>query len=217
MKKYLITLTMLLALGAGSVTAQTAPQAQTELADTVSQDQLEAYSDTMQVAGDSTTVSSGHRIGGLGDYSEREDTALDHFMGGLFSEAMETVLVVLIVCFLTPIFVLGLLLYFIFKNRHERMKLAQMAIQQGQPIPQELLGDKGAANEDTYQSGIKQLFLGIGLMIFLSYMIDEVGFGIGALVFCMGLGKIVIARTSGKGKGDSEEQTDINPTNIDKL
>ena len=215
MKKYLITLTMLLALGAGiSATAQNTPQEQTELSDSTSGNALEAYSDTTQAA-DPTVVSAAHRING-GTGGSLDETITGGFFD-LFGVLTESVLIVLIVCFLTPVFIFALILYFIFKNRHERMKLAQMAIQQGQPIPQELLGDKGAANEDTYQSGIKQLFLGIGLMIFLSYMIDEVGFGIGALVFCMGLGKIVIARTSGKGRGNSEQQTDINPTNIDKL
>lgn len=215
MKKYLITLTMLLALGADiSATAQNTSQEQTELSDSTSTNALEAYSDTTQAA-DPTVVSAAHRINGGTDDS-LDDASMGRFFD-LFGVVTEGVLIVLIVCFLLPVFVLGLLLYFIFRNRHERMKLAQMAIQQGQPIPQELLNDKPSANEDTYQSGIRQLFLGIGLMIFLDCTIGLVGFGIGALVFCMGLGKIVIARTSGKGKGNSEEQTDINPTNIDKL
>ena len=81
------------------------------------------------------------------------------------------------------------------KNRRERYKLAQMAIQNGQPIPDEILKDNDSkllTNE--YQAGIRQMFVGIGLAIFLGVFIGKIGFGIGALVFFIGLGKWFIAR-----------------------
>ena len=48
--------------------------------------------------------------------------------------------------------------------------------------------------EDDYQKGLRQCFVGVGLMIFLGLAAGEVGFGIGALVLCIGLGKIFGAR-----------------------
>jgi hypothetical protein len=38
--------------------------------------------------------------------------------------------------------------------------------------------------------------VGVGLMIFLWFAAGEVGFGIGALVFCIGLGKLIVAKST---------------------
>jgi len=37
------------------------------------------------------------------------------------------------------------------------------------------------------------VFLGVGLMVFLGMLLGKIGFGIGALVFFIGLGKLVLA------------------------
>ena len=219
MKKYLITLVMLFTLGAGiGVTAQNGPKDPTELTDSASKDELEAFSDTTQTAGTTTVVSQGHRIGGVSGngISLLEDIFGKNAGEGLFG-IMAGMLIVAMICFLLPIIIFALLLYFIFKNRREKMKLAQMAMQQGQPIPQELLKETHETEQDTYQSGMRQLFLGIGLMVFLGYTAGKVGFGIGALVFFIGLGKVIIARTSGNGRngGDSPfGNNSNNPSNI---
>jgi hypothetical protein len=42
------------------------------------------------------------------------------------------------------------------------------------------------------------MFTGIGLAIFLGIILDELGIGIGALVFFIGLGKYIIARQAKK-------------------
>ena len=73
-----------------------------------------------------------------------------------------------------------------------------MAMQQGQPIPDQLLEDKVTDVDAAYQKGIHQCFVGVGLMIFLGYAAGQVGFGIGALVFCIGLGKVFASRTARK-------------------
>ena len=71
-----------------------------------------------------------------------------------------------------------------------------MAVENGQPIPDQLLVESNVNDKDSYQSGLRQVFLGIGLMVFLGYSAGEIGFGIGALVFFIGLGKVVIAKTN---------------------
>ena len=53
-----------------------------------------------------------------------------------------------------------------------------------------------------YQSGMRQMFTGVGLAIFLGIIIGKIGFGIGALVFFIGLGKWFIARQSGNTGND---------------
>ena len=105
-------------------------------------------------------------------------------------------MVIMIIFVFSPLIIFGLLLYFIFRNRRQKMKLAQMAVQNGQPIPDQLLNDVSPNDSETYKSGMRQLFLGLGLMIFLGITVGKIGFGIGALVLFIGLGKVIIARKS---------------------
>ena len=113
------------------------------------------------------------------------------------------VLGVLFILFvLAPVLIIIALFYFINKNRKEKMRLAQMAMQQGQPIPDQLLNEQSTDINDEYQKGLRQCFVGVGLMIFLGLTAGEVGFGIGALVFCIGLGKIVAGKMAEKKSRD---------------
>lgn len=177
----------------------------TELVDSTAKDELEVYSDTTATAYDSTIVSGPHRIGstsnvsfGLGDFDLGET--------GKIAAAGGIVLAILFIIFvLCPVAILIVLFYFINKNRKQKLKLAQMAVEKGQPIPDQLLVENKATDSNTYQAGMRQVFLGIGLMVFLGYTAGEIGFGIGALVFFIGLGKVVIAKTN------KQEPTDIQP------
>jgi hypothetical protein len=108
--------------------------------------------------------------------------------------------VIFIIFVMAPVFILIALFYFLHKNRKEKMRLAQMAIQQGQPIPNKLLNEGPTDINDEYQKGLRQCFAGIGLMFFLGYAAGEVGFGIGALVCCIGLGKVVASKTARKNQ-----------------
>ena len=82
------------------------------------------------------------------------------------------------------------------------MKLAQMAMEKGQPIPENLLNNQPDELGDEYQKGMRQCFVGVGLMIFLWYAAGSIGFGIGALVFCIGLGKVFAAKSVGRKNQD---------------
>jgi hypothetical protein len=88
-----------------------------------------------------------------------------------------------------------------------------MAIQNGQPIPDEVLkGNTPNTKEDSndYTAGLRQIFLGIGLAIFLGIVAGKIGFGIGALVFFIGLGKVFIARRSNLLGNDSMFNNNVN-------
>ena len=201
MKKTLVTMMMLMALLMGTeAMAQNhrhTPRAQEELVDTTKQGAIEVFCDTTTVA-DSAFSSTDSWDDDeeyyhstlktlVGDMSSKDLTGIAIILGGLF-----------ILFVLAPVLIIIALFYFINKNRRDRIKLAQMAVQQGQPIPEQLLEDKQETVNDEYQKGLRQCFVGVGLMIFLGLTAEEVGFGIGALVFCIGLGKIVAAKTAEK-------------------
>ena len=199
MKKTLVTMMMLMALLMGAeAMAQNhrhTPRAQEELVDTSKQGAIEVYSDTTTVA-DSASASA------VSDSWDDEDEFYYHTFKDLVSDmdskdltGIAVVLGSLFILFvMAPVLIIIALFYFINKNRKDRIKLAQMAVQQGQPIPEQLLENNPDTVNDEFQKGLRQCFVGVGLMIFLGLTAHEVGFGIGALVFCIGLGKIVAGK-----------------------
>ena len=221
MKKYLIAIAMVLTL---SLNADAAAQKhrhtpRTEQTDSTKNNPsaIEAFSDTTTVA-DSTVVdaqSGGSHV----SYSSDDD--VDGILGQVFGNLDKTaiagmffaVIIIFIMFVLAPILIIIAVFYFINKNRKDRIKLAQMAMEKGQPIPDELLKEKqDPMGKDEYQTGIRQMFTGVGLAIFLGLVAGKIGFGIGALVFCIGLGKWFIARQSGNVGNNSQfnNTTDIN-------
>jgi len=237
MKTYVIAITMMLALGmtAGAtnqkhrhtprteqtdsaVTAKTAgPDAQGGQDAQSAPDAIEAYSDTTSAASDTTAAGQDDSA----DYSmtigDRELTdkefrilqTIAEGLGGFIGSGLALVLVILVILFLLlPVIIVIIVFYFINKNRREKYRLAQMALQNGQPIPNEVLNPAPAAPapQDDYTTGIRQLCLGLGLMVLLGYTAGKVGLGIGALVFFIGLGKVIIAKTSGNKRNDDINQ-----------
>ena len=223
MKKYLIALTLLLALGTNDpVAAQTQKSRQQhELVDSTRQHAgLEAFSDTTDAYEDSIIAASTNSHVSVDWDGEDAQEAFGGFMRQLKADDIAgmffVLAVVLIVFVISPLVIFGLLLFFIFRNRKQKMKLAQMAMQNGQPIPDQLLNERQGTTDDkyAYQSGMRQLFLGIGLMIFLGFTIGKIGVGIGALVFFIGLGKVIIGRKSNNDLNgqyfNSQNQTNFN-------
>ena len=151
---------------------------------------------------------------------EMDDDDFGNMISNVFGEmrgkdiaGMFFVLCVLLIIFvLAPVFIIIALFYFINKNRKEKMRLAQMAMQQGQPIPDQLLNNSPTDADGEYQKGMRQCFVGVGLMVFLGYAAGQVGFGIGALVFCIGLGKVFASKTAQKRNNMNNE---LNQHNYD--
>mgnify|MGYP006988861584 CR=1 FL=1 len=201
MKKYLLAMIMLLATGLATTTpAQPPAKDTTELVDTTHWgDALEAYSDTTGVA-DTTVVSRHHRIGGYS--STNGSDIVNDILDGIGMEGvmgMAFVLLILFIIFvLSPVLIMIVLFYFIYKNRKQKIRLAEMAMKQGQPIPDQLLMEHQESDDDVWQKGIRQTFLGVGLLTFFGYIGSTLGIGIGILVTAIGLGKLVIVKTSKK-------------------
>lgn len=225
MKKYFIAIAMVLTL---SMNADAAAQRhrhtpRTEQTDSTKNNPsaIEAFSDTTTVA-DSTVVDE---QSGSSHVTFSSDDDVDGILGQVFGNLDKTAIagmffaavIVFIIFVLAPILIIVAVFYFINKNRRDRIKLAQMAMEKGQPIPDELLKEKQPSWEKSdYQTGIRQMFTGVGLAIFLGIVAGKVGFGIGALVFFIGLGKWFIARQSGNVGNDSHfnNTTDVsNNTN----
>ena len=206
MKQYLIAIAMVLALSSNAnATAQKhrhTPRTE-QVSDTVKHDQgsIEAFSDTTAAKTNSNVDADDdykyeHHVTVEGEDAEQIVKSVFENMGGAF--VLIPILAILCFGFFLPIVIVLLVFYFINRNRKEKYRLAQMAIQNGQQIPEELLKDTYAPTNREYTDGIRQMFTGIGLAIFLGIILDELGVGIGALVFFIGLGKFIIARQAKK-------------------
>ena len=218
MKKCLIAIVMVLTL---SMNADAAAQKhrhtpRTEQVDSTknNRDAIEAFSDTTAIAGDSIDTNSRYtRV-----YSDDDvEGVLEQVFGGLTGKDVTGIFIVLgtlfILFVLFPIIIIIAVVYFINRNRKDRLKLAQMAMEKGQPIPDELLKQEAVENDSEYRKGVRQMFTGLGLAIFLGIVIGDLGFGIGALVFCIGLGKWYIARQAGQTVNNSQYNNTGNNNN----
>ncbi len=171
------------------------------------QDAIEAFSDTTSTADaddaeDDKYITHRHRsvvYGGGEDLKE----VMEGVGGIMVPSLVFSIIAMAILFILAPLLIIIVIFYFVNKNRKERYKLAQMAIQNGQPIPDEILKEQITPSRGSdYQAGVRQMFTGVGLAIFLGIVIGEIGVGIGALVFFIGLGKWYIARQSGDKGND---------------
>lgn len=202
MKKYLVIITTLLTLGAAipSAAQNQKSAATAELVDTTTQNAVEAYSDTTDTAvpDDTTLVRSHHRIRGYTNAGSVisdvfDNVGVEGMMGMTF-----VLLIIVIIFIIAPVLILALLFFFIYKNRKQKVKLAEMAVKQGQPIPDQLLVEHKDTDDELWQKGLRQTFLGVGLLAFFGYVGSTLGIGIGILVTVIGLGKLAIVKTTKK-------------------
>ena len=124
---------------------------------------------------------------------------------GVWSETSIMAMAALIICCGLPFFIVGIVLWFRYKNKQAKYKLAAEALAAGQTIPEALFRDKENRKQEILSKGIRNIFLGIGLGVFFWVLTRHGGLtAIGFLVFCMGLGQVLIAYTTGKEKDDKE-------------
>jgi len=220
MKEYLFAIVLMFTLGqnADAASQKHRHTPRTEQVDTAKnkQDAVEAFSDTTSAAEsddaeDDKYITYRHGTTYSSSDAEEFRQVIDG-VGGLVGSTVAISIVAIVVIFLlAPLLIIIAIFYFVNRNRRERYKLAQMAIQNGQPIPDQILKDKvDDWNRSDYQAGVRQMFVGVGLAIFLGIIIGKIGIGIGALVFFIGLGKWYVSRQS----RDNQNIRNNNQSNI---
>ena len=221
MKKSLIAIVMVLTLSmnTGAVAQKHRHTPRTEQVDsTQNKDAIEAFSDTSTVdSAKNDSYVTYRRTRNISDEDARAIKDAFEGFGSVIGPSMALGVVAIVVIFLlAPLLIIIAIFYFVNRNRRERYKLAQMAIQNGQPIPDQILNDQNdvLTGKGEYQAGIRQMFTGVGLAIFLGILIGEIGVGIGALVFFIGLGKWYIARQSRMDVNDFRNNNVNNYNNI---
>ncbi|MGL5272542.1 MAG: DUF6249 domain-containing protein [Phocaeicola sp.] len=103
-----------------------------------------------------------------------------------------------------PVAIVALVLWFKYKNRQAKYKFMSEALATGQPLPKDFMENLNSTSQDEVYStnnklknkGIQNIFLGIGLGVFMWLLTDTIGLAaIGFIILCMGVGQVIMAYT----------------------
>lgn len=237
--KRLITITLALALLAtspahqaisprpkGKATVTTTTNAPA-VNDSTDEEGIVAYSDTTETdaQGDSVTYYNGKgNTASLDWNNDQADSLLERWAlellggtAGFWASAFATLVVILVFLFLcSPFIVLGLFIWYLVRRNRQRLEFARQAMENGQPIPQEMLSMELQTDSYMWSKGVRNVFLGLGLIVFGLFINIETLAAVGALLICMGAGQCVIAKTSGKGERRKTTPTPEDSTSEEK-
>ena len=237
--KRLITITLTLALLATSPVNQAMAQGQKGKAtatattnapavnDSTDEEGIVAYSDTTETdaQGDSVTYYNGKgNTASLDWNNDQADSLLERWAlellggtAGFWASAFAMLVVILVFLFLcSPFIVLGLFIWYLVRRNRQRLEFARQAMENGQPIPQEMLSMELQTDSYMWSKGVRNVFLGLGLIVFGLFINIETLAAVGALLICMGAGQCVIAKTSGKGERRKTTPTPEDSTSEEK-
>ncbi len=130
----------------------------------------------------------------------------------ILAEALVPVCVIAITCFLAPVGIVALIVYLIIKSRQQKIKLAELALKEGQPIPDELLDKKSTtqSKKKLWEKGVLKMFLGAGIAVMCMFLDFSLGMGIGFLVAFYGCGQFFIDYWGNKRKKEKDiDDTDV--------
>ena len=118
------------------------------------------------------------------------------------------VLLCLLVVF-SPVILIAVILYLVFKRRNERYKIVEKAIETGRPLPRDMRGDMLEGKDVLFRKGIRNASIGLGIVAFALCVGSNWVGGIGLIVAFYGAGQAVIARTSGKKNDTGVHDEDV--------
>ena len=95
-----------------------------------------------------------------------------------------------------PFVVIIMLIRYFIKRHNDNVLLAEKAIEKGYPLSSLPTTGKWNVyyNQKQWEKGVRQIFVGAGLMFLALCLRNTALFGVGALVIFMGIGQLVIRR-----------------------
>ena len=160
------------------------------------EDGIEAFSDTTQAIAQTTTNNVDIWDSDNYDNPFAWLVALTASTGGILLAIFIVLMVLLFILF--PFIILALLLRFIIKRHNDRVTLAEKAMENGQPIPDEIMSIDKQSEDYMWKRGIRNVAIGLGIMVMFWIWNADTLTGIGALIFCYGIGQMIISKTSKK-------------------
>lgn len=217
MKKTIFLMAMLLTLSAAAPMASAAQQSHrnrphTQMVDKNATDEegVVAYSDTV-TADTASAANGGATFDNDAPVSRDELLSFYNSLPGWIVKLY--VFVPMLLCFLAPIIVVLLVIRYFMRRHKDRVRLAEMAMEKGEPFTDELKPLSKKSPEYMWRRGVRNTSIGAGLMIFFWFFGMQSLMGIGALVACIGLGQMFLVKYNYDSKmpwqkRDDEDETD---------
>ena len=163
---------------------------------------VEAYSDTTSVAKDEADSLLVATTGQAGKQhvvtDDLEDNVGSNFISRMFSnrKIINALFAAFLLCilFVMPFVVIIMLIRYFIKRHNDNVLLAEKAIEKGYPLSSLPTAGKWNVyyNQKQWEKGVRQIFVGAGLMVLALCLRNAALFGVGALVIFMGIGQLVI-------------------------
>lgn len=224
MKKTIFLMAMLLTLSAAASMASATQQSHrnrphTQMVDKKDKDATDeegivAYSDTV-TADTASAANGGATFDNDAPVSRDELLSFYNSLPGWIVKLflILCVFVPMLLCFLAPIIVVLLVIRYFMRRHKDRVRLAEMAMEKGEPFTDELKPLSKKSPEYMWRRGVRNTSIGAGLMIFFWFFGMQSLMGIGALVACIGLGQMFMVKYNYDSKmpwqkRDDEDETD---------
>lgn len=164
-----------------------------------------SITDTLSVMTYENSASSGNSddSNASGNRKHHHSSGIDWSDFNVDGNVTEAIIAITAIVFVfgLPLLIVFIVFFFRYKNRKAKYRLAEQALASGQPLPENFF--KQAEIEDIRTKGIKNVFTGIGLFIFLWAITGEFGLGcIGLLIMFTGFGQLVIHYSQQKKNED---------------
>ena len=104
------------------------------------------------------------------------------------------VMVLIFLFFAMPFILLIVIVRYLVRRHNDRVRLAEMAMKQGRSLDEINMGMSRKPRSYMWRRGVRNLSLGVGLILFFWCLGAEPLVGIGGLVACMGAGQMFMAR-----------------------
>lgn len=195
--------------------------------DTKDDNGIEAYSDTSSTAQplDSTAYSTSDDADDINDSNRFDPSRFSDpfswfaFLGtsGFVGILLTILLLGVGLLFLfMPLIIVLLIMRYMVRRHNDRVRLAEKAMEQGQPISEGEMPFNKKSPDYLWRRGVRNVSIGAGLALFFWFLGADPLVGIGLLVACLGLGQMFMVRYNYNSKfGRKKEEPNDDFDNID--
>lgn len=195
--------------------------------DTKADNGIEAYSDTSSTAQpfDSTAYSTTADADDINDSNRFDPSRFSDpfswfaFLGtsGFVGILLTILLLGVGLLFLfMPLIIVLLIMRYMVRRHNDRVRLAEKAMEQGQPISEGEMPLNKKSPDYLWRRGVRNVSIGAGLALFFWFLGADPLVGIGLLVACLGLGQMFMVRYNYNSKfGRKKEEPNDDFDNID--
>lgn len=195
--------------------------------DTKDDNGIEAYSDTSSTAQplDSTAYSTSDDADDINDSNRFDPSRFSDpfswfaFLGtsGFVGILLTILLLGVGLLFLfMPLIIVLLIMRYMVRRHNDRVRLAEKAMEQGQPISEGEMPLNKKSPDYLWRRGVRNVSIGAGLALFFWFLGADPLVGIGLLVACLGLGQMFMVRYNYNSKfGRKKEELNDDFDNID--